>query len=88
MKRARRASRGATARMRRRESRILSSVRRYGEFETRHAADKRILRRLARGGLVVVVRSKSGWFRPPALKAFLTREDALRQYDKSLILRP
>jgi hypothetical protein len=88
MKRARRARRGATAKMRRRESRILSSVRRYGEFETRHAADKRILRRLARGGLVVVVRSKNGWFRPPALKAFLTCEDALRQYDKSLILRP
>lgn len=88
MKRTRKTTYAATSKSRRREARILSDVRRFGEFETRHAGDKRILRRMAKRGAVVVVLSKSGWFRPPALKAFLTRTDALIRYDKSLILRP
>ncbi len=88
MKRTRKTTYAATSKSRRREARILSDVREFGEFETRHAGDKRILRRMAKRGAVIVVLSKSGWFRPPALKAFLTRADALIQYDKSLILRP
>lgn len=88
MKRTKRTTCAATSKSRRREARILSDVREFGEFETRHAGDKRILRRMAKRGQVTVVLSKSGWFRPPALKAFLTRADALIQYDKSLILRP
>ena len=88
MKRTRKTTYAATSQSRRREARILSDVRELGEFESRHAGDKRILRRMAKRGTVVVVLSKSGWFRPPALKAFLTRADALIQYDKSLILRP
>lgn len=88
MKRTRKTTYAATSKSRRREARILSNVREFGEFESRHAGDKRILRRMAKRGAVVVVLSKSGWFRPPALKAFLTRADAFTQYDKSLILRP
>lgn len=88
MRRPRKTKYAATSMLRRREARILLEIRKFGEFETRYAADKRILRRMAKRGQVVVVLSKRGWFRPPALKAFLTREDALRQYSKSLILRP
>lgn len=86
-KRARRQKQAETSVQRKRERRVLRYVRTDGEFASRHAADWRILRRLADSGRVVVVKSKAGWFRPPELTAFATIADALVRYPRSALMR-
>lgn len=86
-KRARRQKRAETSAQRKRDRRVLRRVRIDGEFASRHAADWRILRRLAGSGQVVVAKSKAGWFAPPELTAFATMADALARYPRSAIMR-
>ena len=86
-KRARRQKCAKMSVQRKRERRALRRVRSDGEFASRHAADWRILRRLAESGRVVVVKSKAGRFGPPELKAFATMADALARYPRSAVMR-